>query len=393
MRIDALPDAADNLLAIRNTEPQECSLKTKFAVAAMALALTTSVQGQEDSSVSLGLQVYALYQEASSSLDGRDDNAFGNINRFFGDWTIFRSDTGNLGRVEWRVESRSNIGNFQAPGSLGSATGIAALSPGFGYSEDFDPDLDVLNWTQVFANGRGKFTAGRLAFDLYFDDFPFLTYTRGFMNRSFIINPTMPTAGSGALGGVVEGFVTDHIWLGTQIFDANAVSGEFDWDTVEEGEWLKAVEIGYAPSIAERYNNRIQFTYWEKDERTLAGVSKGSGWAVSAIHEIGEKYLPFIRLGHSDGGAGVVAESAISAGVEIAQRSDNVWTAGAGWAKPSRKTFGPGLDNETVLETSYTFQLSEKFSITPDVQVVFNPANDPSRSSVWVFGLRALFSM
>ena len=368
-------------------------MKTQFAVAVLALALTIPVQGQEESNVSLGLQVYALYQDASSSLDGRDDNAFGNINRFFGDWTVFRGDTGNLGRVEWRVESRSNVGNFQAPGSLGSATGIAALSPGFGYSENFEPDVAILNWTQVFANGRGKYAAGRLAFDLYFDDFPFLTYTRGFMNRSFIINPTMPTAGSGALGGVVEGFVTDHIWLGTQIFDANAVSGEFDWDTVEEDEWLKAVEIGYAPSIADRHNNRIQFTYWQKDDRTLAGVSKGSGWAVSAIHELSDRYLPFVRFGHSDGGAGVVAESAISAGVEIEQRFDHVWTVGAGWAKPSRKTYGTGLDNETVFETSYTFQLSEKFSITPDVQVVFNPANNPDKNSVWVFGLRALLSM
>jgi porin len=368
-------------------------LKTRFAVAVLALALTAPVQSQEDSSVSLGLQVYALYQDASSSLDGRDDNAFGNINRFFGDWTVFRGDTGGLGRFEWRVESRSNVGGFQAPGSLGSATGIAALSPGFGYSENFEPDIAILNWTQIFGNGRAKYSVGRLAFDLYFDDFPFLTYTRGFMNRSFIINPTMPTAGSGALGGALEGFVSDHIWLGTQIFDAAAVSGEFDWDTVEEGEWLKAVEIGYAPSIAERYNNRIQFTYWEKDERSLAGVSKGSGWAVSAIHELSDRYLPFVRFGHSDGGAGVVAESAISAGVEITQRFDHVWTVGAGWAKPSRKTFGRGLNNETVLETSYRFQLSESFSITPDVQVVFNPANNPDRSSVWVLGLRVLFSM
>jgi len=59
----------------------------------------------------------------------------------------------------------------------------------------------------------------------------------------------------------------------------------------------------------------------------------------------------------------------------------------------SEKTFGPGLDNETVLETSYKFQLSQNFSLTPDVQVVFNPANDPSESSVWVVGLRAIFSL
>ena len=46
-----------------------------------------------------------------------------------------------------------------------------------------------------------------------------------------------------------------------------------------------------------------------------------------------------------------------------------------------------------MLETSYKFQLSQNFSITPDVQVIFNPANDPGESSVWVVGLRAILSM
>jgi len=109
-------------------------VKTRFVVAVLALVLAMPAQVKGEPGVSLGLQVYALYQDASSSLDGRDDNAFGNINRFFGDWTVFKGDTGNLGRVEWRVESRSNIGNFQAPGSLASATGIARCH---------DPQLDA----------------------------------------------------------------------------------------------------------------------------------------------------------------------------------------------------------------------------------------------------------
>jgi len=58
----------------------------------------------------------------------------------------------------------------------------------------------------------------------------------------------MPTTGVGAIGGVVKGFVTDNIWLGAQMHDANATSGKFDFDTVKEGEWLKAVEIGFTPS-------------------------------------------------------------------------------------------------------------------------------------------------
>ena len=347
----------------------------------------------DEHGVSFGLQLYVLYQDASSSLAGRDSDAFGNIFRFFGNWTVFRTDNGNLGRIEWRVESRSNFGGFQAPGSLGSATGITTVVPGFAYSDNFDVDIPIINWTQGFANGRAGYAVGRLAFDVYLDAFPFQTFSRGFLNRSFILNPTLPTTGVGAIGGVVKGFVSDNIWLGAQAHDANAASGNFDLNTVQEGEWLKAVEIGYAPSFVERNAKRVQLTYWEKDARTLAGVSKGSGWAVSAAYKLNDKLFPFVRFGHSDGGGGVAAESAISAGLEITHRFDEVWTIGAGWAKPSRETFGPGLGNETVFETSYKFQLSQNFSVTPDVQVIFNPANDPSESSVWVVGLRAIFSM
>ena len=98
-------------------------------------------------------------------------------------------------------------------------------------------------------------------------------------------------------------------------------------------------------------------------------------------------------MGHSDGGGGVAAEDAISVGVELERKFDQIWSIGAGWAKPSRRTFGPDLDDETVIETSYKFQLSQNFSLTPDIQVIFNPANDPDESSVWVVGLRMIITL
>ena len=347
---------------------------------------------REDVGLALGSQYYMLYQGAGSSLDGRDDDAFGSIFRLLGSWTVFKHDNGNVGRIEWRVESRSNLGSFQAPGSLGSAIGVAAVAPGFAYSENFDLDLAIFNWTQGFNNGRGGFAVGRLGFDVYLDAFPFQTFSRGFINRSFILNPTLPTTGTGAIGGVVKGFISDNVWVGAQFHDANAVSGEFDFDTVQEGEWIKAVEIGYSPSFDRRNSHRVQFTYWEKDARILSGTSAGRGWAVSAAYKINDDYFPFIRFGHSDGGGGVAAEDALSVGVEITKKFAETWTIGAGWAKPSRQTFGPGVDDETVLETSYKFQLSQNFSLM-HVQIVFNPANDPSESSVWVVGLRVLITL
>jgi hypothetical protein len=39
---------------------------------------------------------------------------------------------------------------------------LAALAPGFAYSENFDLDLAILNWTQGFAAGRAGYAVGRL---------------------------------------------------------------------------------------------------------------------------------------------------------------------------------------------------------------------------------------
>jgi porin len=322
-------------------------------------------QVDDDYGVSFGLHFYGLYQKANNSLPGRDDDAMGNIFRFLGNWTVFEKDNGNLGRIEWRLESRSDWFGLQAPGSLGSATGIAALAPGFAYSDNFEMDLSVINWTQGFANGKAGYAVGRLGFDVYLDAFPFQTFSRGFINRSFILNPTLPTTGIGALGGVVKGFVTDNVWLGAQ----------------------------YTPSFGQRKSHLVQFTYWDKDARSLAGVSSGSGWAVSAAWKLNDTYFPFVRIGHSDGGGGVAAETAVSGGVEISRPRGEVWTIGAGWAKPSEETFGPGLDNETALEMSYKFPISKNLSILPDAQIIFSPANNPGRTSIWVIGVRAILTL
>jgi hypothetical protein len=42
----------------------------------------------------------------------------------------------------------------------------------------------------------------------------------------------------------------------------------------------------------------------------------------------------------------------------------------------------------TVLETSYKFQLSKNFSLMPDVQLVFDPANNPGESSIGLVRFR-----
>ena len=346
---------------------------------------------KKDNGIALGVFASVLAQKASDSNTDEDD-ALGGIYRFQGSWTLLNNGGRNPGRIEWRVENRSNIGSFQAPGTLGSAVGASALNTGFGYSEKFKTDLAVINWTQGFRDSTTGIAVGRLAFDVYLDAFAFQTFSGGFLNRSFLVNPTLGTTGIGALGAVGKGMITDQLWIGAQIYDGNAASGEWDWDTVQENEYLKALEIGWTPSFARRKLDKIQFTYWDKDARDLAGVSSGHGWAVSASWQVGEKWLPFVRFGDSNGGAGVAAEQALSGGFQYTVRADQKWVLGVGWAKPSEKTNGVKLDDEYVIETSYNFQLAKNFALLPDLQLVIDPAKNPNKSTVWVAGLRAILT-
>jgi porin len=344
---------------------------------------------KDEHGFTLGFNGYWLYQNATDTL-GDDDDAWGQIYRLQGNWTMLGRGTGHPGRIEWRIEHRSNIGSNLSPSELAGQLGVTALNSGYGYSPDFDTDLAVFNWTQLFNNQTFGVAVGRLAYDSYLDVFAFQTFSRGFLNRAFILNPTLGTTGIGALGAVAKGFVSNRAWIGGQIYDANAVSGKFDINTFDEGEWLKAIEIGLTPSLGRRKTDRIQFTYWDKDERVKAGVPAGHGWAVSASWKVNEALFPFIRLGQSNGGAGVAAEDAASIGLEYTTRPDQALSIGLGWATPVSPASGSTLRDEYVVEASYKFQVLRQLSLLPDLQYIKDPATNPNKDSVWIAGIRAI---
>lgn len=103
--------------------------------------------------------------------------------------------------------------------------------------------------------------------------------------------------------------------------------------------------------------------------------------------------LPFIRAGHSNGGAGVAAENAVSAGLTFQHKKESTWVVGLGWAEPSEQTHGAELDDEWVVETSYKLQLTPNFTLTPDLQLLINPARDQDHNQLWIAGLRAVFTI
>jgi porin len=342
---------------------------------------------KERTGFSFGLNAQVLHLAASDVI-GDEDDATGGVYRLQGAWELLGRGTDHPGSIVFRIENRSKIGGGIPPASLRGEIGAVATDPGFAYSDNFGTAFSVLAWQQLFANKRAGFAVGLLDFSAYVDASYYQTLSRGFLNRSFILSPTLGTTGIGALGVVGKGMIGDNFWIGGGFYDANARSGDPDFDTWDSGELLKHVEIGWTPGFDRRATDRVQLTYWHKDALAAKGMPNGSGWLASYNWEVDGRYVPFIRAGWSDGGGGALAKRSVSAGFSRRLAFQDWLTIGVGWNKPSEKTYEPGLESEKAFEASYLWQITANTSLLPDIQLILDPASHPEEDLVWVAGVR-----
>lgn len=342
---------------------------------------------KEKSGFSFGINAQMVYAGVSDTL-GEEDDAAGGVYRLQGEWALVGRESGNTGSIIFRIENRSKIGSGIPPASLRGEIGAAATDPAFAYSDNFGTDFSVLAWQQLFADNRAGVAVGLLDFSAHLDAMYFQTLSRGFLNRSFILSPTLATTGVGALGAVGKGMIGEHFWLGGGFYDANAKSGDPTLDTWDSGELLKHVEVGWTPGFSQRATDRVQLTWWQKDRLVEKGTPAGSGWLLSWSWKFEDRWVPFVRAGWSDGGGGALAERSLSGGFSFRMAFQDWLTVGVGLNKPSKQTYKTGLGTEKVLEASYLWQLTANTSLMPDLQLILDPASNPKESSIWSAGVR-----
>ncbi|MEP5765893.1 MAG: carbohydrate porin [Halieaceae bacterium] len=333
--------------------------------------------------VAFGVAALSLYQRATDSREDKD----GWGQRYRVNVSSGIGGSGNS-RLNARIEYRASVPNNLAPTLLSRAIGMQSSNAGSGYPNDFDIDFSVLNWTQSFNDDTAGLAVGRLTAGSYIDPTPLDGLTGGFINSAFNDSAAYSGPGAGALGAVVKGQFIEGFLIGAHIYDANAVSGEFNDDAFDDGEWLKAFEIGWAPS-SERYTtDRVTITYWDKDERESRGIRAGHGWIASASYKASNNLLSLVRYGHSNGRGGARAENSLSVGIDWGYRPGHAWALGLAWAEPSSRRRSTNLRNEYIVETSYRFRLLRTVQVMLDAQLLLDPANNTDESSVWVVGMR-----
>jgi porin len=66
--------------------------------------------------------------------------------------------------------------------------------------------------------------------------------------------------------------------------------------------------------------------------------------------------------------------------------------AALNWGRPNETSFGD-VDDQFTAELFWRYQLTKELAVTPTVQYINNPAQNPDTDSLWAFGLRARLAL
>jgi len=207
---------------------------------------------------------------------------------------------------------------------------------------------------------------------------PLLNAWTAFMNDASFNNPTtaLPQQGLGLVGRV---FFTDHIYVAGGLHDANGVPTRIDFDSFfSVREYFTWAEAGWTTSPGgEAGGDSVHVTAWRSDPRDEADLDEGWGINFSAAHTFGKRWIPFVRVGHSNGGGGALLSELVSGGVGVRVRSDDLVGTAVSWGRPPE---GQGPDQVTV-EAFYRLQLTHNLQLTPG----FHWTTQPSLSNtIWI---------
>jgi porin len=352
----------------------------------------------ENNGFSFGTGYTANYFSGSASLPGRDDYSSGGMLRLFGNWELFGRGGDNTGTLSFKLDHRHSytdiVPNLYSLDSLGYVDSMASTF------SDEKWRLTNLHWRQSWNNGNVVLLTGLISAPDFLD-----VYTLGspwvhFQSLAFTTGAgTISLPGDAALGAMVGGWLNENLYILGGFEDANSVASDFfkSFDTVSQGEFFKHIEVGWTTSTDRAYLDNVHLTFWHSDERKEAGVPSGQGAVFSFTHYFAEKWMPFFRAGYAKDGASFL-ERSVSAGLAyqpnpIGASAGNLLGIGVNWGKPNEAVYGPGLRNQQAIELFYRLQVTKQLAITPDIQLVKNPALNPGESSIWVLNLRARFSL
>jgi hypothetical protein len=330
----------------------------------------------------LGLAYTSLYQYATDTR-GTRDAASGDLD-IFGTWSLWNSEGNHPGSLGFHAEYRPRYSSI-TPANLSIKTGsLWRTIQAFNRAEF---SLVEIWWEQHILKDIIAFRIGKLDIEDYFNNYKFNSSSYYFFNAAFSSSPAIafPESGGG-LAMLYQPSKKCYIMAG--ISDTNGKKTSLDNTFFfTASKYFYAVEFGVKPKFNHYGEGTYSLTLWHREERDEDDLPSDEGFAISLQQEITDKITPFVRYSCSDGDATNI-QQIISAGVgfnDIFGRENDVAGIGLAWGAPSDKS----LHDQYTMETFYRFQVKKHIQITPGIQLIVDPSNDPDSDVKAVFQIRA----
>ena len=360
------PETVDNRIA-QDKKQREQPLKDRLAGKGINLAV-------DYSAVALG---------ASDVLPDSDDSASGGMLRFYGSWDILNKGEANSGGLVWKVEHRHAYTDTSVNGFEFAAGGLGLVTPPF---SDQGTRLTNLYWKQHFNNGNGTVIAGFLDATDYLDVYALASPWTGFLNFAFSTGTTTIALPGDATLGVAAASMLGNEWFvigGITDMESDPTDPFEGFDTFfNDHKYFTSIELGWTASKEQIYVDNVHLTLWHADESIEQGTMEGQGVNFSASRMLGP-WLPFVRGGVSED-AGTLTEKSVSTGFGyygLGKEANNLGAA-INWAEVDN------ADDQLTIEAFYFIKVLPFLEITPDIQVIRNPALNPAEDQVTIYGLR-----
>jgi porin len=381
------PNAVGNQL-----EEDEQEKDPFFALDFLQPYLDWKAKVREKTGIHFGGDYSSLGYWASESLG--DEGAAAGMVRFFGSWDLVDRDGDHPGALVWKVEHRHGYTDV-APGGFGFETGyVGLLGPPF---SDQGWRTTNLYWRQRFAKGRFALLAGFLDSTDYVDAYALASPWLHFTNLVFSTGSASIALPNDAMLGIAAGgMLTENVYAIAGFGDANGDPEDpFDGfeSFFEDNEYFKSFELGWTRSHERLMLDNVHATFWHIDAREGAGTPSGWGVNLSASLYVQDRWMPFLRAGWAEEG-GSLLDRSVSAGLGYqVVPGRGLLGAAVNWGRPNKDTFGPGLGSQWTFEAFYRWQVLKQLAVTPDLQLLVNPAQNPDESVIWVLGLRLRYAL
>lgn len=314
-------------------------------------------------------------------------------------WAVFdrQGDDGTAGWLSAQIQYQAagGAGQTQTPqsnlGSLTSPTGFWSSHDGFRVLE--------LAWQQSFRAGQAVVLGGIINQGNYLDVNAYANTGRGqFLNSALINTMVMPLPAYGY--GLNLQWQPSNDWytmLGPSV--GSGVPGDrprenFSWTT-----WSLLWEIGYAPGdflglgpgvyriqpFVARAAGPVQGGLCFNFQQQL-GRDSPFGW----FGRFGAGGSQVSAGAKAQVGTGVVLQAPLKYAGWVPQLTNDLLGVGFVWSEPSATTQTVYHNDEYVFETFYTLQLSPTSQLQPDLQLIWNPAFNPSPGPAVAFQFQFL---